>query len=403
MRNLSLLLLGAWWVPACAAEPLPPAASREIDFPRDIQPIFAKNCCGCHGEKRQKSGLRLDQRPDAMLPKIVTAGKSADSRLIQLVGGIDPNLQMPPAGPVLSREQVGILRAWVDQGAKWPSSEAAHWSLRPLTAPSIPGTAALQANPIDAFVLAKLTDKGLTPSPPADRRTLIRRLTFDLHGIPPTPDVIEAFLDDQSPDAYERLVDRLLASPRFGERWARHWMDIAHFAETHGHDQDAVRENAWPYRDYLIRSLNADKPYARFVEEQIAADVLFPDDPAAVTALGFLAAGPWDESSQKDIRDDTVDKKQAQYLDRDDIITTVFTAIASTSIHCARCHDHKFDPIPQKDYYGLQAVFAGVERANRAYDSDPLIAKARRELQMRKADLLAGRFDPAPERGTVDE
>jgi mono/diheme cytochrome c family protein len=236
MRALLILVVFALALPAMAADELPPASSKLIDFARDVQPIFAKNCYSCHGEKRQKAGLRLDQRPEAMLPKIITSGKSADSRLIQLVAGTDPNLQMPPAGPPLSREQVGILRAWVDQGAKWPSSEATHWSLRALVTPPVPGTAGQRANPIDAFVLAKLTEKGLTPSPPTDRRTLIRRLTFDLHGLPPTPSEIEAFVNDRSPGAYERLVDRLLASPRYGERWARHWMDIAHFAETHGHD-----------------------------------------------------------------------------------------------------------------------------------------------------------------------
>ena len=404
MTRAALVLVAcAIGVPAVSADELPPTASKPIDFARDVQPIFAKHCYGCHGDKRQKSGLRLDQRPDAMLPKIVAAGNSAGSRLIQLVAGTDPNLQMPPAGPALSREQVGILRAWVDQGAKWPSSEATHWSLRPLAAPAIPSVASRQANPIDAFVLAKVSGKGLTASPAADRRTLIRRLTFNLHGLPPTPEDIVAFLNDRSPGAYERVVDRLLASPRYGERWARHWMDIAHFAETHGHDQDAVRENAWPYRDYLIRSLNADKAYARFIQEQIAGDVLFADDPTAVVALGFLAAGPWDESSQKDIRDETVDKKAAQYIDRDDMITTVFTAVASTSIHCARCHDHKFDPIPQAEYYGLQAVFAGVDRANRVYDADPVVAKARRELLSRNADIRAGRFDVAAAGDAVAE
>ena len=332
MMRASLLLACALALPA-AADELPPSTSKPIDFVRDVQPIFAKHCYGCHGEKRQKAGLRLDQRPDAMLPKIVTAGKSADSRLVQLVGGIDPNLQMPPAGPPLSREQVGILRAWVDEGAKWPNSETTHWSLRRLVAPPVPANLSRSSDPIDAFILAKLAEKGLTPSPAADRRTLIRRLTFNLHGLPPTPDEIDAFLKDTSPSAYERLVDRLLASPRYGERWARHWMDIAHFAETHGHDQDAVREQAWPYRDYLIRSFNGDKPYAQFVQEQIAADVLFRNDASLIPALGFLAAGPWDESSQKDIRDETIDKKAAQYIDRDDMITTVFTAVASTSIH----------------------------------------------------------------------
>jgi hypothetical protein len=376
------------------AEPLPPAMNRPVDFIRDVQPILSKHCYSCHGEKKQKAGLRLDQRPDALLAKILKPGHSDASRLIVLVAGADPDARMPPDGAPLSRQQVGLLRAWIDQGATWPTTDGDHWSLRPLIASPIPlsGSAAV-ANPIDAFILAKSKEKGLTPSPIADRRTLIRRLTFNLHGLPPTPQEINAFVADPAPNAYERLVERLLASPHYGERWARHWMDIAHFAETHGHDQDAVRENAWPYRDYLIRALNADKLYARFVQDQIAGDALFPEDSAAVAALGFLAAGPWDESSQKDIRDDTVDKLQAQYIDRDDMITTVFSAIASTSVHCARCHDHKFDPISQKEYYGLQAVFAGVERANRAYDPDARVARLRRELQQRRADIVAGRFD----------
>ena len=400
-RTILGLILCLSSAPILAADPLPPAATRTVDFDRDIRPIFAKHCYTCHGDQKQKAGLRLDRRPDEMLPKVVKAGHSDQSRLIRLVAGIDPELQMPPAGPPLSREQVSILRAWVDQGAKWPSAESDHWSFRPLRPPAVPVTPQHLTNPIDAFIRSKLSERGFTSSPRADRRTLIRRLAFNLLGLPPTPEEINAFLSDQSPDAYEKLVDRLLASPCYGERWARHWMDVAHFAETHGHDQDAVRENAWPYRDYLIHSFNADKPYARFIQEQIAGDVLFPDDTTAITALGFLAAGPWDESSQKDIRDDTVDKKQAQYLDRDDMITTVFATVASTSIHCARCHDHKFDPIPQKEYYGLQAVFAGVERANRSYDADPAIAKTRRGLQKRKADILAGRFEPSAEQAAV--
>jgi hypothetical protein len=382
--------------PVVGAEP-----TRPVDFLRDVRPIFAKHCFSCHGEGKQKAGLRLDRRPDALLAKILKPGKSDESRLFQLVAGNDPDNRMPPDGEPLTAAQITMIRAWIDQGARWPSADGDHWSLRLLKAPLVPSTAP-GTNPIDAFILAKLAEKGLAASPPADRRTLIRRLTYDLHGLPPTPEEINDFLADTSPDPYERLVNRLLASPRYGERWARHWMDIAHYAETHGHDQDAVRENAWPYRDYLIRSFNADKPYARFIQEQIAGDVLFPEDPAAVTALGFLAAGPWDESSQKDIRDETIDKWQAQYIDRDDMVTTVFTAIASTSIHCARCHDHKFDPIPQAEYYGLQAVFAGVDRANRVYDSDPAIAKARRDLAARKADLTAGRFDVAAERAGVE-
>ncbi len=160
--------------------------------------------------------------------------------------------------------------------------------------------------------------------------------------------------------------------------WARHWMDVVHYAETHGHDQDRPRENAWPYRDYLIGSFNDDNPFARFVEEQVAGDVLFPDDPQAIVATGFLATGPWDESSLRDIRDDTLDREIARYIDRDDIVTTVMSTFASSTVHCARCHDHKFDPITQQEYYGLQAVFAATDKAKRAYDADPQIDRQTR-------------------------
>ena len=259
-----------------------------------------------------------------------------------------------------------------------------HWAYQALMRPAIPAVRSdVSTNPIDAFVRAKLQEHKLTPAPEADKRTLLRRVYFDLIGLPPTPEEMRAFLEDRSPDAYERAVDRLLASPRHGERWARHWMDAAHFAETHGHDQDRIRTNAWPYRDYLITSLNADKPYARFVLEQVAGDVLFPEDPQATIALGFVAAGPWDESSLRDIREDTIDRQIGRYLDRDDMLTTVMQTFTSCTVQCARCHDHKFDPISQRDYYALQAVFAGVDRANRTYDADPVL-HARRQALVRE-------------------
>jgi hypothetical protein len=257
-----------------------------------------------------------------------------------------------------------------------------HWAYEPLARPALPGAGQNWArNPIDQFVAAKLESRALSPSGPADKRTLLRRVYFDLIGLSPTPEELRRFLSDPSPDAYERVVDRLLASPRYGERWARHWMDAVHFAETHGHDQDRIRTNAWPYRDYLIASLNRDKPYARFVEEQVAGDVLFPDDAQATVALGFLAAGPWDESSLRDIREDTIDRQVARYLDRDDVVSTVMQTFTSTTVQCARCHNHKFDPVPQTDYYALQAVFAGVDRANRSYDVDPAVHQKRLALR----------------------
>jgi hypothetical protein len=271
------------------------------------------------------------------------------------------------------------------------SSADPWWAVRPLKQPAPPAVAPDDAprvrTPIDRFVFAKLREKGLAPSREADMRVLLRRVTFDLTGLPPTPAEIDAFLADNSPGAYEKQVDRLLASPAYGERWARHWMDAVHFAETHGHDQDRVRPNAWRYRDYLIAAFNSDTPYPRFVREQIAADVLYPDEPRQIPALGLLAAGPWDESSLRDIREDSIDRQVGYYLDRDDMVTTVMATFTSLTAHCARCHDHKFDPISQTDYYRLQAVFAGVGRADRAFDADPTVAKKRSELKTTLAAL----------------
>ncbi|HUR46145.1 MAG TPA: DUF1549 and DUF1553 domain-containing protein [Candidatus Saccharimonadales bacterium] len=267
-----------------------------------------------------------------------------------------------------------------------------HWAFSPLRSIEPPKNPQAEwcRTPVDAFILSRLNREQLRPAAEADKRTLVRRVYFDLIGLPPTPEEVESFLKDPSPKAYEKLVDRLLDSPRYGERWARHWMDAVHFAETHGHDQDRIRTNAWPYRDYLIKSFNDDKSYSRFVQEQVAGDVLFPEDPAATVALGFLAAGPWDESSLRDIREDTLDRQIARYLDRDDIVTTVMSTFTSTTVHCARCHDHKFDPIPQKDYYALQAVFAGVDRANRVYDREPSTFKKRHELLALKKKVEQG-------------
>ena len=255
------------------------------------------------------------------------------------------------------------------------------WAVKSLVKPTVPSRAGQSGrNPVDAFVRSALESKGLEPAPQAERRALLRRVYFDLVGLPPSPQEIRAFLTDSSDRAYERVVDRLLDSPGYGERWARLWMDAAHFAETHGHDQDRIRTNAWPYRDYLIQSFNEDKPYARFVQEQVAGDALFPDDPQAIVAMGFLAAGPWDESSLRDIREDTVDRQAARYLDRDDIVTTVMQTFTSTTVQCARCHDHKFDPISQRDYYSLQAVFAATDKADRYYDPEPAVHRRRQEL-----------------------
>ncbi|HSQ56073.1 MAG TPA: DUF1549 and DUF1553 domain-containing protein, partial [Gemmata sp.] len=281
------------------------------------------------------------------------------------------------------------LAAGLASASDPPVAKETWWAFRALKRPEVPKLSASPlANPVDRFILAKLSDKGLSLSPEADRRTLIRRVTFDLTGLPPSPEEVEAFVNDRHANAYERLVDRLLASPAYGERFARLWMDAVHFAETHGHDQDRVRPNAWRYRDYLIHAFNADTPYAKFVQEQVSADVQFPDEPKLIPALGFLAAGPWDESSLRDIREDSIDREVGRYLDRDDIVTTVFNTFQGLTVQCARCHDHKFDAISQEEYYRLQAVFAGVGRGEVEFDEDPAIAKRRREL---RRELAAGK------------
>ncbi len=281
--------------------------------------------------------------------------------------------------------------------------EKVWWSFQPIERPAGPGIRNPQSairNPIDRFILAKLDDKGLSLASEADRRTLIRRVTFDLTGLPPTPEEVDAFVNDKNPKAYEELVDRLLASSAYGERFARLWMDAVHFAETHGHDQDRVRPNAWRYRDYLIDAFNKDTPYSRFVKEQIAADVLYPDEPKLIPALGFLAAGPWDESSLRDIREDSIDREIGRYLDRDDIVTTVFNTFNGLTVQCARCHDHKFDPIPQEDYYRLQAVFAGVGRGDVPFELDAAASKKRKELQATLAGITKN--DPAVKTDTPE-
>lgn len=363
-------------------------AEEPIDFERDVRPIFSTHCLKCHGVLEPKADLDLTSRESTIEVGAISPGEPQAGSLIERVTAIDPAVRMPPDGPPLTSEEIATLRRWLASGADWPE----HWAYRPLepvVPPEIPEEAmkAWCRTPIDRFIVHRLQELSLEPSPLADRWTLLRRASFDLRGLPPTPAEVDEFLTDPAVDAWERCVDRLLASPHYGERWARHWMDLVHFAETHGQDQDRPREHAWPYRDYLIRSFNSDKPYAQFVREQVAGDVLDPLNPDAIVATGCLAAGPWDESSLRDIREDSIDRVIGQYLDRDDMVTTVMSTFASTSVHCARCHDHKFDPISQREYYGLQAVFAGIDKANRLYDADVTVAHRRAELQARLHDL----------------
>jgi hypothetical protein len=257
--------------------------------------------------------------------------------------------------------------------------KADFWTFKKADRPAVPTNSV--ANPIDAFIQERLQRENLHSSPPADRRTLARRIYFDLTGLPPAPEELQTFLNDKSPNAYKVLVDRLLNSKRYGERWARYWLDIVHFGESHGYDKDKPRPNAWPYRDYVIQAANNDIAYSRFVQEQLAGDVLFPDDPQATIATGFIAAGPWDFVGHVELPETKTDGLIARYNDRDDMVMTTMSTFQSLTVHCARCHDHKFDPITQEDYYRLQAVFAGVDRADRLLEPDSKTAHKRQELK----------------------
>ncbi|MFO0850668.1 MAG: DUF1553 domain-containing protein [Gemmataceae bacterium] len=365
-----------------------------LTFERDVRPILRAVCFQCHGEEANPKG-KLDLR----LVRLMAAGGRSGPAVVP--GKLDESVlwekvasdEMPKGTKKLTAEQKATVRRWIEQGAKTARPEPAdpaaarftaedlsHWSFQPVKSPPAPGVPGA-GSPIDAFLLAKLRSAGISGfTPEADRRTLIRRLTFDLYGLPPTPADIDAFLADRSPGAYERLVDRLLASPRYGERWGRHWLDVVRYADTHGYDKDKPRPHAWPYRDYVIRALNADKPYTRFVQEQIAGDVLFPGTADGVEALGFLAAGPWDFIGHAELPESKTDGRVARNLDRDEFVTATLGAFASLTVGCARCHDHKFDPITQDDYYALQAVFAAIDRTDKRYDPDPVSAERRTAL-----------------------
>lgn len=380
------------------------AAVADVDFAKDVAPILEKRCASCHNAIDRKGGLDLTTRTGfqggAESGPIFSATDRGRSLLIEVISGSKP--RMPFRGERLSDKEVEALRNWVESGALWPENLALRsninrdaeswWSLQPLTRPSIPGGIA-NRNPIDAFVDAELAAQGLTAMPQADRRTLIRRLWFDVVGLPPAPDVITAFVSHSVDEetAWTAAVDTLLASPHYGERQARHWLDVVHYGDTHGFDKDKVRPNAWPYRDYVIRSLNSDKPYSQFVVEQIAGDVVAPGSRDGITALGFLAAGPWDFVGQVELREGTLDKQITRNLDRDDFVATTCNTFLGLTVQCARCHDHKFDPVSQTDYYRLQAVFSAIDRADRPFESDASVPAQRQQLAAQRSNLAQQR------------
>ena len=383
LNNLPALCLSLAGFLATRAEASPPAP----DFAKDIRPILEKSCYACHGADKQKASLRLDIRRAAMRggesgPAFVP-GKSDHSLLIRLIRGGDPDRLMPAKGDRLTAAQIATLAAWIDAGAPWPddgvqiADRRDWWALKPVARvkPPAVANASWPVNDIDRFILARLEREQLAPRQEADRRTLIRRVTLDLIGLPPTPAEVDAFLSDSSPDAYEKVVDRLLASPRFGERWARHWLDVVRYADSHGFEMNQPRPSAWPYRDWVIRAFNDDMPFDRFVREQIAGDAI-----GANAATGFLVAGPWDQVKSPDPA--LTAQQRADELH--DIVSVTSSAFLGLTVGCARCHDHKFDPISQVDYYRMVAIFAGVKHGERAL---PLTDDAKRELGAARQQL----------------
>jgi hypothetical protein len=358
-----------------------------ISFQRDVRPILTAHCVECHGPDTQESGLRVDRRADLLKGgksgrPAIEPRRSAGSRLLQLVSGSDKKLTMPPDGARLSAAEVETLRKWIDEGATFDEAKAEagpsadFWSFKPVHAglpPAIKEGSHFADNPIDAFVAAKLQWAGLQPSPPADRRTLIRRLYLDVLGLPPSPEEVTRFCSDENPLAWNRLVDQVLASPHSGERWARHWLDVVRFAETDGFETNVERPHAYPYRDYLIEAFNDDKPYDRLVFEQLAGDSVGED-----AATGFLVGGPCDKVKSPD----PVLTRMQRQDELTDIINTTGTTFLGLTLGCAKCHNHKFDPIPQRDFYAVQAVFAGVQHGERSLDAVDEPQRARRRTQI---------------------
>ncbi len=346
-------------------------------FNQQVLPLLRDNCFECHGQKKQKGELRLDSYTTLLaggeLGKVVVPGDPDKSLLIKAIRYEDPDLQMPPKKR-LSPEQVAVLEKWVKLGLPWPGADQtqaptpipakknrvitaedrSYWAYQPVKRPAVPAVrqTAWVTNPIDAFIMAGLEAAGIGPNPPAGKRELIRRAYYDLIGLPPTPQQIEAFLADNSPNAYEKRVDELLQSPQYGQKWGRHWLDIVRYAETNGYERDGTKPNAWRYRDYVIQSLNNDKPYDAFIREQIAGDERHPTDGQAIIATGFYRLGVWD--------DEPADPEQARYDSYDDIVSITAQTFLGMTVNCARCHDHKVDPILQADYYRLLAFFRDI-------------------------------------------
>ncbi|MCC6508086.1 MAG: DUF1553 domain-containing protein [Pirellulaceae bacterium] len=360
------------------AAKLPPAQTGPVDFAKDIRPLLEKHCYECHSADKEDGGLNLGMRRRALEGgdhgPVLTPGQSAESRLIHYVAALDKETAMPPGSSGLAPEEIGLLRAWIDQGAKWPTGidipdprmehAKTHWAFQPLQAVTLPEVkdANWSRSPIDRIVLKKLEEANIKPAARSDARTLIRRVTLDLIGLPPSPEEVVDFCRQAEVDfdaAYGQLLDRLLRSPHYGERWGRHWLDVARYADSDGQESDRDRPNAYLFRDFVISALNEDMPYDQFVRWQLAGDEYAPDDPVAVAAVGFLSAGPFAALPDRLMEDERL---RNRYNELDDIVSTVGTGLLGLTLGCVRCHDHKYDAIPARDYYSLLSAFHGGER-----------------------------------------
>ncbi len=360
---LSLALVGAAAGGFAYRQTEPASGPKKIDFVKDVQPIFTRSCVACHGPNTQMAGLRLDAK-QAVLAKVVVPGNSAASALYRRVAGMGDVARMPMGGR-LADEQIATLKAWIDQGADWPDTVGAtvtasktHWAFVPPERPLLPAVknAGWVKNPIDRFILARLEKEGLTPSPEADRVTLLRRLSLDLTGLPPSIEEVDAFVRDKSKNAYEKQVERLLGSPHYGEMWARHWLDAAHYADSDGYEKDKPRE-VWFYRDWVIQSLNKNLPYDRFIIDQIAGDLLPNHTQDEMVATGFLRNSQVNEEGG-------IDPEQFRVEAMFDRMHTVGSAILGLTIQCAQCHNHKYDPLKQEEYYKMMAFLNNTHEAN---------------------------------------
>src|SRR5436309_1759092 len=393
----SALAAARFLVPAAAAQaPTPP-----ISFVKDVRPIFQTSCESCHGEA-QVSGFDLRTSESALKGGDhggdIVPGSADQSRLYRRIAGLEQP-SMPKEGAALTAQQISLIKTWIDQGAHWDASAPASASAAPADASNAPSAArnywafklpvrapvpdgSSHINPLDRFLEKARQEKALKPAPRASRQTLVRRAYLDLLGLPPTPAQAAAFVDDTAPGAWPRLIESLLASPQYGERWGRHWLDVARYADSSGFEHDYDRPNAWRYRDYVIRAFNQDKPYDLFLKEQIAGDELDARTDDTMIATGFLRAGPRVAFREKDNPE-----RRYEYLD--DLIATTGRGLLGLTVQCARCHNHKFDPIPQKDYYSLEATFFGYVET-----THPLVPRAEAEAYDRKVRDIEARQAP---------